>query len=65
MTPVGAWLTQLDLAGAGMPLGDFRVAFRVTSGEHAGMQAVCRPVRVRFGKQVGLGVVFQHLRVAV
>lgn len=65
LTPVGAWLTDLDLKGAGLPLADFRVALRVTVGEHAGLDAVCRPVHARFGRERGLAVAFLHVRIAV
>jgi hypothetical protein len=65
LTPVGAWLVDLDLGGAGLPLADFRVALRVTAGAHAGLDAVCRPVHARFGRQRGLAVAFIHVRVSV
>ena len=60
---MGAWIADLHIEGGMMPVGDFRVAFRVTTGEMAGVEAVCRPVRARFGDRPGLGVVFQHFRV--
>jgi len=65
LTPVGAWLTELDLKGAGLPLDEFRLALRVTAGEHAGLEAVCRPVHARFGSGCGLAVAFLHVRIAV
>ncbi len=65
LTPVGAWISELRIEGGMMPVGEFRVAFRVTHGEMAGVEAVCRPVRARFGERAGLGVAFQHLRVSV
>lgn len=63
LTPVGAWLARLDLGAGSLPVGDFRVVLRVTDGPHAGVEAVARPVRARWGKQSGLGIAFQHLRV--
>ncbi|MHC5019596.1 MAG: hypothetical protein ACYTGX_05700 [Planctomycetota bacterium] len=65
LTPVGAWISELRIEGGLIPIGEFRVAFRVTSGEMAGVEAVCRPVRARFGERAGMGVAFQHLRVSV
>ena len=63
LTPVGAWLARLDLGAGSLPVGDFRVVLRVTTGPHAGFEAVARPVRARWGKHAGLGIAFQHLRV--
>lgn len=65
LTPVGAWLTGVDLKGAGLPLHEFRLALRVTAGEHAGLDAVCRPVHARFGRGGGLAVAFIHVRATV